>query len=88
MVLVEDTSFNMILFHEELLFVPSGMKFAHASSSFIGYMMPIVTKQSNLISYCSHARPVHFSYLEIRTVLVRSSRFTTRMVTNEKQKKT
>ena len=27
------------------------------------------------------------SYLEIRTVLVRSGRFTTRMVTNEKQKK-
>ena len=29
-----------------------------------------------------------FSYLEIRTVFVRSGRFTTRMVTNEKQKKT
>ena len=50
--------------------------------------MPIVTKQNDLISCCSHARLAQFfSYTEIRPVLVRSGRFSTRVVTNEKQKK-
>ena len=41
----------MFLFYEQLLFATSGVKVAHASSSFITYMMPNVTKQSDLKSY-------------------------------------
>ena len=47
----------MFSFYEQLLFATSGVKVADASSSFISYMMPVVTKQSDITSYRSYARP-------------------------------
>ena len=60
----------------------------HASSSFIRYMMPVATKQSDLTSIAAvHGRTVVFDPV-IRPVLVRSGRFTTCRLTNEKQRTT
>ena len=60
----------------------------HASSSFIRYMMPVVTKQSDQTSIAAVHGPHSLSDPVIRPVSVRSGRFTTRRLTNEKQRTT
>ena len=60
----------------------------HASSSFIRYMTPVVTKQSDLTSIAAvHVRTV-VSDPVIRPISVRSGRFTTHRLINEKQRTT
>ena len=60
----------------------------HASSSFIRYMMPVVTKQSDLTSIAAVQARTVLSDPVIGPVSVRSGRFTTCRLTNEKQRAT